>query len=211
MTFCSVFEITDVFTTSRKAHVWCWFSGDTLHPRWTTSCVVGCCSTFAMNDVICGGFGITPGSAVNDIGAISFNNTADHYDDCGAHMIAVNKVCTNTLVDMKAGFSQDADIRTNSHALIQSLSSQSVLRFDTRPCGGTSTNTNMTTGQAQQSYRVWCIILNACDATGGVAGCVEATNSTNLPCQQMQPNFQLETDSAAAKLMSIVYMEAFNT
>jgi len=211
MTFPSVYEVTDVLCTVRKTRMWCWFDGDTLHPRWTTQCDVST-PTFQMVDAIDEGFEILT-NLNGERGIINFCGIR-HYCDDSAVMIAVTRRVT-TDTQTAIGFNEGCSLFTGNCAY-------AIATDDTGEAGCNKILATANTAASCQGSTATCTprdtcwttykicIVDACCVTLAVNGTVEATRTTFLPDVRMQPAFQGRSRAAGTKNSRIRYMEAYN-
>jgi len=209
MVFCSVYEITDLFTTTRKQHMWCWFDGKCLQARWTTTNFAGC-STFQMNDVIDGGFEIVTGSSTNNGGDIAYNDINHYDDDSSTHLAVIKADGSSASVDVMQGVS---NIRTlaGHYSLVGVKDSISMCNFSNVTRDGATASGTATCVALDTVFHLHQLVLNACNNEYTIdGGCVDLTDTTNLPSLILQPSFLIITRTNGIKTGAVRYMESFN-
>jgi len=211
MVFCSVYEITDAICTVRKSHMVCWFSGDTLHNRWTTDCHT-LTSTFQMADVICGGFEIVTSTTSTSFGHIHYCDIR-HYNECSSVFIAVVTNVTSTADTRVAIAPTENQALTAGFSELGADTTRNCCFFTlTTFCGVCGTCITSLCEAIDLCEHTLKIEHNACDVEGSIdtCACVCVTATTNLPNDKLQPEFLTSTRTSAARTGRIRYFEAFN-
>ncbi len=218
MTYCSVYEITDTITggcvVPRKTHMWCWFSGDTLHPRWTTVCISGT-NTFQMADVIDGGFEMITATSTGNGGALNFGGATNdplHYCPAAVVLISVYQSTSAVTRFNSVGMSVACSVSSSTDFFI--------VQDDTCDCmvnlltnDGSCPSTQVCTCCCHDAcVHVAKFVGTACDITLAIDGtCVDATATTDLPNTCLAPLYRFLTRTTAARTFRTRYFEAFST
>lgn len=208
-TFASMYETFQALTSIQVSHFVEWFSGDDLDSIWNKNTGNGS-PTYAMDDVIDGGFKITTGSAGNNRGGINFNNKR-HYAHDGSIMIAVWKSGAGGENQHLVGFSSVIDIPLGlgDSALSIIENGFTVFRLQTS-ASATATRTS-TDVSVDTNFHTHKVETTASDVDYFIDGVLKVTNTTNLPAIAMQPYIDVRNNLAVVNSVSITYFEAFNT
>lgn len=192
MTFGSVYEILDPLTVIRKQRFWDWFDGKQLKAWWTISEGSG----VVMDDVVDGGIKI-PASPTT---SINFNNIR-HYEPTGSVLIAIT---TRTGTGGVQVFFADS-ISFLHLAFSDNNSGITFMNLQTKD--GSTSNTVNSTILTNTNQHVVKIELRASDARYFIDGILEATSSSNLPAQKLQPILRAFSNATH----NVRYFEALNT
>jgi len=214
MVFASVYEITDAICTVRKQRFWCWFSGDVLHPRWTTYDIVGC-NTFEMGDDVDGGFKVITGTGGANRGGIGFNNINHYCEDASVFIIVARRVTSsaNNIMGLGSGGCAVLDSGDNSSMMSvrnhPSISTNFQLFTSTASSNG-SNDTCVARDEVYHSFK----LCNSCGCSTLTidGGCVDATRTLTLPTVTQEPFFFSWKGGAicGGAENRIRYIEAFN-
>ena len=191
-----------------KQHFIEWFSGSDISSIWTKTNTVGT-GTFAMNDSVDGGYGITVSGTANNRSSINFNNKRQYNQDaCEFIGVVQAETVGNT---MFFGLSSGLDPFTtagHSGAYYNNSTGAGAQSFGS--CDGT-TQSGTAFGTETASWQSIKIALDGTDLKGYVNGTLQVTKSTNYPIVKMQPIMQIRTYDEATVTASTRYIEAYNT
>jgi len=210
MTFNSVYQILTPLTTVKKQWFVEWFSGDDLKAYWTKRNINGI-GTFAMDDVIGGGFKITTGSTAFNESEIDFNDIRQ-YSNTSSIIIIVWKF-DNSVADIGGGFGDPATISKISSAVNKAFARAATGAgffglFTGDGTAHSATNSDVATDANFHSHKVEC---RSGDVKYTLDGILKITKTTNLPTVKLQPFFAVQTGDATTAIANIRYLEAFNT
>ena len=203
--FPSVYEIFNPLTTVAKSHFWDWFDGNDVKNMWTKKDVQGT-GTFAMVDGIDEGYSVTTSAATSDRSGLSFNNIR-HYNKTGSVIIIVAK--RNTVGLLRSGFRNVLDTTTIQLAQVQCNDTSTFKELIT---GDTSLTVTATDIAVDASFHAYKIELSSTDCQLTIDGVLKATNTTNLPTLDQQPNpIWVQEIGTGAVEARVRYCEAYNT
>ena len=207
--FASLYESFQDLTVLQKQHFVEWFSGKDIDSIWTKRSVTGV-PTFAMDDVVDGGFKITTAATSLSQGIIDFNNIR-HYSNIGSILLGVSK----TVFGQAAGSQHIGFAGTTGSDPINSahVHSNADIEFMIRTKDATTASNTSFTTAFDEAFHGWKVEVRASDVLGFIDGVQEVTKTTNLPTTKMMPFAGVNTGSAtpSADTFNIRYLEAFNT
>lgn len=174
------------------------FSGDSLDEMWTA----GGTGSGAMNDAVNGGYRITTGASTNDFYHISFNNSSRHYSNTGSvFVLTCNR--NTTLARYFAGLANNTSF-TSNFFLVDNDNTNSFYRLKV---GASNVDTSIA---VDTTVRTSMGILKSASASLSIDGSLEAISTSNLPSNQLQPSYVVQTKTTAAATGDITFMEAYN-
>ena len=201
--FASLYESFQDLTTVQKQHFVEWFSGKALDSIWTFGDQGG--GTSGMVDAIDGGYFVDSGAG---FAWIAFNDKRQ-YSQTGSVIIMVLRDVNDANGDERWGF-----VRTASadglieKAYINSLPAQANFQLNTDNGGAqTATATSIVVDNVYHVFKVEC---KASSVEASIAGVLEATSTTTLPDQPLQPRIATRADLPAGR-SEVRYLEAYNT
>jgi len=208
----SIYDQLNAYGTVAKQRFVETFSGDALDTdRWNTVDVNGT-NTFAMSDSIDGGFKITTGATVGNMGMLSFNNIRP-FSNTGAVCIMVVQ---SNYVNMYNDFGlSDNQIADNGDSTFMRFSDQYSTKINFVTANAAGSTTDVATSVALTTAWTTIKVENkTTSAEGSINGVLEVTNdsTTNRPTNRQQPIFKLNNAAvASAKSAQIRYVECYNT
>ena len=208
MTFANVYEMVSPPATVKKSWFVEYFDGDDLKAYWTQRNVVGS-GTFAMDDVVDGGFKINA-TTTSAVLAIDFNGIR-HYEPTGCVVIGI--IACDAVISMQ---SQVGLVETTAYAvnddfiLAGSRSFDSTTNFIGRT-GNSTGETFITLAAIDTNFHRYQMELTSSNATFKMDGILEGTKTDKLPNTRLFPAYFVHATTATDVAGRIRYYEAYNT
>jgi len=207
-TSASLYEQLFALSTVMKQRFVENFSGDTLNERWTTR-ILRTAATFAMNDVVDGGFRITVGAGATNEGSIDFNGI-HQFSNTGAVMITVAQHSSGSGVTIPCGWCNDEVIVIDTGRTdFANFESQGATWRNFTADASTASATSGSISDTASTWFVFKSELGASDHKTTIDGVLDITKTTNLPTVKLQP--QLAVGNVANMTLDLRYCEAYNT
>ena len=203
--FTSMYESFNPLTTVNKQHFVEWFSGNAIDSIWTTGGTGT--PTFAMQDVVDGGYKITPNSSL-DAGAITFNDKRQYNYNASVCIAVTFKVSTGGRY--RVGLGESADITLGTIDKSTAVDGVGTYIYLETANGTSSNDTDSTVSANTTTEHSHKIENKASTVELTIDGTLEVTNSTELPLTKLQPVF-LARAGASSQESAIRYMECYNT
>ncbi len=192
----------------RKQRFWDWFDGNSLRSEWAVDS--GFPSTYQMADDIDQGFEMFTAATLGHRATIEFNDIRQYGGtEGGSVLIGVVRTLNSTDRFLNLGLSNSGNPTGTHNIRLRDRASESFIKLHTSSGGGSSTNTTVPTGGT--NFNIWQVVLRSGAADGIINGRLEATRTSNIPTEGMQPLFSGSTDAVAVKTFRIRYIEVFNT
>jgi hypothetical protein len=201
----SVYELMHPLTIERKTRFWDWFDGDDLRNWWNFTDVAGTGSG-AMVDSVDEGYGVTSGASDNNNSEIDFNNI-EHYDFNNSIVQFIARTTLSTSRFLISGLMTDKTVQTH----LAGFQDDSDRTFSVLNTGNGSETLVDTTLGHDTNFHIIKIDIFPTFVKLYIDGALEATSTSNLPDQAMQPYFRMGTRTTAARTGHIRYLEAYNT
>ena len=178
--------------------------------RWTTTDIQGNPATFAMSDSVDGGFSITTGSSSSDQSEIDFNDKRQYAHDGSVFICSAKRVSASSL--FRTGLTANITDSNTNRIIIENNSGQTYCRFEAFD-GSTGLGAASTTTPADTNWHNFKAVLNGSSAVLTVDGVTDATTTrgSNVPVTNLQPYFFGQTLTGSSAVLSIKYMECYNT
>lgn len=182
------------------------FDGDALDERWNVINTLS--GSQAMNDAVDGGYRLQTGTTNLSAAKINMNGI-NHYDSLGVEIITVTNLISSTslLWDFVGLAVQDLG---NDYIKIRQDSLNTKLTLD-RAITGSNVSTNLTSNFAVTGALIGKLNTNQTRAEAYINNILEATATTSLPNEIMQPFLRLINRTTVNKQADIIYCEVYNT
>ena len=204
----SIYEHLHPLTTVMKAHFVDYFSGEKLSYgyRWAQTNIAGT-ATFAMVDVVDGGFSITTATGSADMGGISFNNKRPFNYEDSVCIGVVQKVATSTKI--WCGLKNSGKVDSENWTALYGDGQDGTYKSLTT--GGPTGQSTATSSVANDTaWTLFKIKTTPSFINLTINGVLEISKTDDINATvSWQPIFQVKAAATGGKEGKIRYMEAW--
>ncbi len=203
----SIIEARQPFGSPINQHFVEWFSGDALDSIWTQTDEQGI-NTFAMDDIIDGGFKITTGTTSSDRGHINFN-AIQHYSNTGLRSYCVSKLSHTTSINSDTLMADTLSFGNHIDYGNHNSASSANWRLLSRDGAAQSTVTSSIV--VDTNWHNHSVQLDSTMVKSYLDGDFLLVKTNNLPTAGLSPVLRIETNTSASRERSFSYFEVYNT